>query len=81
MMTIMGIRARDEKIDIEGVKAEVNKIMAANPRRIARVEITFVMPAKNYSDAEKKLLEEAALTCPVCKSLSMDCEQAVSFRW
>lgn len=81
MMTIMGIRARDNNIDIEGAKAAVNKIMAADPRRIARVEIRFTMPAKNYSEAERKLLEEAALGCPVCKSLSMECEQAVEFVW
>lgn len=81
MMTIMGIRARDNNIDIEGAKAAVNKIMAADPRRIARVEIRFTMPAKNYSEAERKLLEEAALGCPVCKSLAMECEQAVEFVW
>lgn len=81
MMTIMGIRARDHGIDIEGAKAGVNKIMASDPRRIARVEIRFTMPAKNFTKEEKRMLEEAALGCPVCKSLGMNCEQAIEFVW
>ncbi len=81
MMTIMGIKARDAGIDIEGTKAAVNKIMAANPRRIAKVEVTFTMPGKNYSEDEKMMLREAALNCPVCKSLSAECEAAVEFVW
>lgn len=81
MMTIMGIKARDNNINIEGAKASVNKIMGANPRRIAKVEIRFVMPAKNYSEAEREMLEEAARGCPVCRSLGMECEQDVVFEW
>ena len=81
MMTIMGIAARDHGIDIEGAKAAVNKIMGAAPRRIARVEISFTMPAREYSADQQRLLEEAALGCPVCRSLNMDCEQAVVFNW
>lgn len=81
MMTIMGIRARDNQIDIEGTRADVNKIMAENPRRIARIEVTFTMPDKGYTDEEKELLQKAALGCPVCRSLGIQCEQAVTFRW
>ncbi len=81
MMTIMGIAARDRGIDLKGAKASVNKIMAANPRRIAKVEIHFTMPAGNYSQEERNLLEKAALSCPVCKSLAFECEQAVEFSW
>jgi uncharacterized OsmC-like protein len=81
MMTIMGIKARDNSIDITGAKAFVNKIMASNPRRIAKVEVTFTMPDRDYTEAEKAMLEEAALGCPVCKSLSSDCEAAIQFNW
>jgi uncharacterized OsmC-like protein len=81
MMTIMGIKARDMALDITGTKVDVNKIMAANPRRIARVEVTFTMPANSFSQSEKDLLEAAALACPVCKSLDVGCEQAVKFVW
>ncbi len=81
MMSIMGIRALDNGLDLEGAKAEVNKIMAADPRRIARVEITFTMPKNNFTEAQKNMLIEAAMGCPVCLSLSVDCEREVVFVW
>ncbi len=81
MMTIMGIKARDMGLDIAGTKIDVNKIMAANPRRIARVEATFTMPENTFSQKDRDLLEAAALACPVCKSLDVACEQAVTFVW
>ncbi len=81
MMTIMGIKARDMALDISGTKIDVTKVMAANPRRIARVELNFLMPTNSFSQKERDLLEAAALACPVCKSLDMGCEQAVKFLW
>lgn len=70
MLTIMGIKARDKEIDIAGATASVNKIMASNPRRIAKIEVVMNMPANDYSDKEKKLLLAAANGCPVHQSLS-----------
>jgi uncharacterized OsmC-like protein len=81
MMTIMGIKARDMGLDIAGTKVDVNKIMAANPRRISKVEVTFTMPPRHFAEGDRKLLEAAALACPVCKSLDVACEQAVRFIW
>ena len=74
-------RIRDLGLDIEGARADVQKIMGANPRRIAKVEVTFTMPPNHFTEKDKSLLEAAALTCPVCKSLSLDCEQAIKFVW
>lgn len=83
MMTVMGIKARDKGLDMDGTTATVNKIMAASPRRIARVEVAFTFPpaAKNFSEADKKLLEKTALTCPVAQSLSAELEQEIAFVW
>jgi uncharacterized OsmC-like protein len=81
MMTIMGMAARDHGLDITGATASVNKVMAAGPRRIARVEVRFDMPERPYTPDERLLLESAALGCPVCESLRLECEQAVSFHW
>lgn len=81
MMTIMGIKARDLDLNIEGTRVDVNKIMGANPRRIAKVEVTFNMPPNHFTEKDKSLLEAAALACPVCKSLDLGCEQAVEFVW
>ena len=81
LMTIMGISARNHGLDMTGAKAEINKVMAANPRRIARVEIQITMPANNFTDVQKKMLETAARTCPVAFSLAEGIEQAIDFEW
>lgn len=81
ILTIMGISARHHNIDMIGAKASVNKIMAANPRRITRLEVTISMPAISYSDKEKKILEKAAHHCPVANSLHPDLEEVIEIIW
>lgn len=80
-MTIMGIAARNHDIDIVGAKATVEKIMGSDPRRISRINVVITMPEKTYSDKEKKILEKAALHCPVAKSLHPDLVQDMTFIW
>ena len=80
MMTIMGIKARDMKLDLKGSTAEVIKIMNSEPRRIGAIEITFDM----YGTPEVKnrtILERAAMTCPVFLSLHPEIEKRISFNW
>lgn len=80
MMTIMGIKARDLQIDLEGTTAEVVKIMNAEPRRIGAIEIVFQM--QGTSDQKSKtILERAAMTCPVSLSLHPDVEKRITFNW
>ncbi|MBV6438538.1 MAG: OsmC family peroxiredoxin [Haliscomenobacteraceae bacterium CHB4] len=79
ILTTMGIRARD--LDITGAYAEVNKIMASDPRRISRIEVKITMPKNNFSDKDKKILEGIARTCPVALSLSENIEQVLDFEW
>ncbi len=81
MISIMGIKARDMQIDLKGTEAEVIKIMASNPRRIAEVQVTIKFPSNNFSEKERTILENAALTCPVAKSLHPDIKQEVKFVW
>lgn len=81
MMTIMGIAARTHDIAIEGMKAEVLKIMADQPRRIASVEIDLYMPDKVYSSKEKTILEHAAHACPVDRSLHPDLLSVLRIHW
>ncbi|QKJ31719.1 OsmC family protein [Mucilaginibacter mali] len=80
MMTIMGISSRTHGIDIDGTKASITKIMAANPRRVAEIQISFTFP-KTYTEKEQKILEHAALTCPVYLSLHPDLVKTVDFGW
>ncbi|HMX40458.1 MAG TPA: OsmC family protein [Saprospiraceae bacterium] len=81
MMTIMGISARNHDLEMTGAKAEITKIMASDPRRIARVEMKVIMPPNGYTEVQKKLLEAAARSCPVAFSLAAEIEQAVEFEW
>jgi uncharacterized OsmC-like protein len=80
-LTVMGISARNHGLDIDGATADVTKVMASEPRRIARIEVRIVMPQKPYSEKDKKILEAAGRTCPVLYSLGADVEKVLEFVW
>ncbi|OMQ13629.1 OsmC family protein [[Flexibacter] sp. ATCC 35103] len=80
MMTIMGIKARDLKVDFIGSTAEVTKIMNAEPRRIGAIEIVFDMQGV-ADEKSKTILERSAMTCPVFLSLSSEIEKKITFNW
>jgi uncharacterized OsmC-like protein len=80
-ITIMGIAANTHGIDIDGTRADILKHMASDPRRVSGVDITFYMPERPYDKKEKAILEKAALTCPVAKSLHPDILQNLTFIW
>ncbi len=80
MLTVMGIKARDMGVSLEGSVAEVTKSMQAEPRRISGIKVVFTM----QSDADEKaqtILERVALTCPVHQSLHPDINKDVTFNW
>jgi len=81
MLTLVGIAANKNNFDIDGTKVEITKIMASNPRRVSAIEVTLDFPEKVYSDREKKIIENAALTCPVALSIHPDIEQKVTFNY
>ena len=81
MMTIMGIVADRRDLDLAGMTAETEKVMtSAPPRRIASLKTTITVPLP--ADHEHRgALEQAALTCPVHKSLHPEIDAAVEFVW
>ena len=81
IMTIMGIKARENNIDIKGTGIEITKIMASDPRRVAEVVVEFTFPNKPYTEEEKKLIESVAGTSPVPLSLHPDLKQTILFNW
>jgi len=82
MLTIMGIKARDMGIDLTDVKIDIQKHMKSDPRRIGAVDVSFHFPADLQLDEKQRtILQNAALTCPVAKSLHTDIEQNVVFNW
>jgi putative redox protein len=80
MLTIMGIAARTHNINIDNTKCSITKIMATNPRRVAEVVINFKFPG-SYTEKEQKILENAALTCPVYYSVNDELKKTVDFGW
>jgi uncharacterized OsmC-like protein len=80
MFTVMGIKARDMQIDISNSTAEVTKIMAAEPRRIAEIHIVFTMNT-TVNEKTKTILERTANTCPVFYSLHPDIKKEITFNW
>ena len=81
MMTIMGMLADREGIDLTGLRSEVVKIMASNPRKIAEIQVTFFQENLVATDVQKEKLKRAALTCPVALSLSDSVKQTVTFNF
>jgi len=80
MMTVMGIKARDLEVDLQGSTAVVTKIMQAEPRRIGVIAIVFEM-CGTADLKNKTILEKVAITCPVFLSLHPEIEKRISFNW
>lgn len=78
MLTIMGIVANRHAIDMTNTQVEITKIMESDPRRVGEIIVKMTLP-KNYTVKEKELLENAARTCPVAKSLHPDLKQTINF--
>ena len=81
MITTMAIAAMAHDIPMLEASAEVLKVMANDPRRIAAIEVDLYMPKIPYDNKQKSILEKTALTCPVSRSLHPDLEQIIRFHW
>lgn len=81
IMTIMGIKAMDNGIDLAGTEIEITKIMADAPRWVSEVILEFKFPNKGYSDNDKRLIESVAGTSPVPLSVHPDMKQTIVFNW
>lgn len=81
MLTIMGIVAQRNNLDITGTKIFITKIMDSNPRRVVEIIVEFEMARRPYTEKDKELLENAARTCPVAKSIHPDIKQDIRFNY
>jgi len=83
MLTIMGLCAKNNNIDIEGTTVRVVKDMVADPvRRIGSLKVLFTLPeGRRLSETERRQLQNAADTCPVKKSLHPDVRISVEFEF
>ena len=80
ILTIMGIAAESRRMDIVGTHSEITKIMGKSPRRIAKVQVQVYFK-NNFSEIERKILETAAHSCPVHKSLHDDLKKEIIFHY
>jgi len=80
MLTVMGIKANTLGVDLTASTASVTKTMAANPRRISKIEVSISLPAK-ISEKNQKILENTGNTCPVHYSLHPDIQKVITFNW
>ena len=80
ILTTMGIVAKRRGIVMVGADVTVEKHMNQTPRRIGRLPVLVRMRGQ-YTDEQKKILENAAHGCPVHKSLHPDIEATVTIAW
>lgn len=78
MITVMGIAAMKSGFELGDVESSVEKHMASGPRMVDRLAIKLILD-KEYDAKEKRIIERAALDCPVALSLHPDLSQEVEF--
>ncbi len=82
IVTTMGIKASDMKIDLTGTAVEVTKHMLPEPRRVAKIEVTLNLPSTlDLDEKDKTILERVGNNCPVTKSLHPDMEVVITYNW
>ncbi|MCP5536587.1 MAG: OsmC family protein [Akkermansiaceae bacterium] len=81
MATIMGMVADRKGIDLRGMRITVGKHMSATPpRRVSRLDVRIEMPLSGMHP-ERKMLESAALSCPVHQSIHPEIEVPIDWCW
>lgn len=80
ILSTIGIKLGEEDQPLIGTKVEITKTMAANPRRISKIDAHICFP-RNYDEKTKKIMEHTALHCPVKNSLHPDIELNITFEY
>ena len=81
MMTIMGIQAQKTNLDLTGTTVRVSKEMVSQPqRRIGKLVVDITVPVP-VSAEDRQKLSNAAMACPVHRSLHPDIETPINFHW
>ena len=81
MLTVMGLVAQRNNLNIDGLRVQVLKEMTADPvRRIGSLKTRLVFPrGKQLSVTDRAKLEAAAKVCPVKQSLHPEVKTPVEF--
>lgn len=81
MITLMGITANSHNIQLGKIEAKIGKHMGTNPRRVVQIDVELMIEDLNYTKKDKAILENAALSCPVAKSLHPEIVQNIRFEF
>lgn len=81
MLTMMGYKAKELKIDLTGSYLQLTKEMQIVPvRRLKCIDIAFFCP-KAFSTTITEQLIQAAEKCPVIHSLHPEIQKKVIYHW
>ena len=81
MSTILAMTAEKNGLNVKGMTVQVSKEMSKDaPRRIVALPSKVHIPLPE-STPQRALLENAALNCPVHKSLPPELERPTRFFW
>lgn len=80
VLTTIAIVAERDGVSVVGARAEVQKEMNPQPRRIRSLRTKITLPAAIAPEYRKKI-EHVALHCPVHASLHPDVDAALTFEY
>lgn len=81
MATVMGIVGKNKDVELRGMRVVVGKEMSDDlPRRIAKLNVEVFMPIPE-DHPERRVLQSAALSCPVQHSIHPDIEVPIEWHW
>lgn len=82
MITTMAMKATDMGIELKDTTVNIQKHMASDPRRIAKIDVELTFPATlKLEDKDKIILQKVGDNCPVIKSLHLDVMINASYNW
>ena len=80
VLTTIAIVAERDGIDLKGARAEVDKEMNLDPRRIGALRVRITLPL-SIPEAKRSKLEHVARSCPVHRSLHPDIAAPLTFQY
>jgi uncharacterized OsmC-like protein len=78
MLTVMGIYADQNNLNLGEIQCDLTKIMATNPRRISEIQVEVLWKTNLDENAIEKL-KKVGINCPVANSLHPDIRQKINF--
>jgi len=82
IITTMAMKATDMGIELKETTVAVQKHMAAEPRRIAKIGVVITFPKSlGLEEKDKTILQRVGDNCPVVKSLHPDIVIDTTYHW